>query len=76
MLQRAEPADLTALAKGKSDVALFFLCEDVDVLYEKFSDRGVSVAAPTEAFYGMRQLTLDDPDGRRICFEHPIAREQ
>ena len=74
MLQRAEPDDLVALAKGKSDVALFFLCEDVDRLYEKFQDRGADVPAPTEAFYGMRQLTLEDPDGRRICFEHPLRQ--
>ena len=63
-----------ALAKGKSDVALFFLCEDVDRLHEKFQDRGANVPAPTDAFYGMRQLTLKDPDGRRICFEHPLRQ--
>ena len=74
MLQRAEPDDLTALARGKSDVALFFLCEDVDRLHEKFQARGAKVPAPTEAFYGMRQLTLLDPDGRRICFEHPLPQ--
>ena len=76
MLQSAEPEDLTGLNKGNSDVALFFLCADVDSLYEKFRNRGADIAAPTEAFYGMRQLTLDDPDGRRICFEHPIARKK
>lgn len=74
MLQLAEPEDLTHLRRGHSDVALFFLCEDVDALYERMRHRGVDAKPPTEAFYGMRQLTLIDPDGRRICFEHPVAR--
>ena len=76
MLQLAEPDDLECLAKGNSDVALFFLCEDVDDLYEQFQGRGVDVPPPTEAFYGMRQLTVVDPDGRRICFEHPLPKDE
>ena len=75
MLQRAEPADLTGLAKGKSDVALFFLCEDVDELYEQCRDRGLELEPPSNAFYGMRQLMVVDPDGRRICFEHTLATQ-
>ena len=74
MLQRAEPEDLSALRKGRSDVALFFLCKDVDALFETLRGRGVEVDAPSNAFYGMRQLLLKDPDGRRICFEHPLAK--
>ena len=74
MLQRAEPEDLAALRKGRSDVALFFLCKDVDALFETLRGRGVDVDAPSNAFYGMRQLLLKDPDGRRICFEHPLAK--
>ena len=72
MLQRAEPDDLEGLKKGNSDVALFFMCEDVDALYDGIRARGVTVAPPSDAFYGMRQLTVTDPDGRRICFEHPL----
>ncbi len=74
MLQLAEDDDLTHLKRGHSDMALFFLCEDVDALYERMQDRDVGAKPPTEAFYGMRQLTLKDPDGRRICFEHPLPR--
>ena len=72
MLQRAEPEDLEGLKKGNSDVALFFMCEDVDALYEGIRARGVAVDPPSDAFYGMRQLTVTDPDGRRVCFEHPL----
>ncbi len=72
MLQRAEADDVAGLAEGRSDIALFFLCEDVDALYERFRSRGAEVAPPSVAFYGMRQVTVTDPDGRRICFEHPV----
>ena len=72
MLQLAEPDDVAWLAKGHSDVALFFLCDDVDMLYERFRNNGVEVEPPKDAFYPMRQVTVTDPDGRRICFEHPL----
>ena len=73
MLQLAEPSDLGSLRNGHGDVALFFLCEDVDDLHEQFTGRGVDAAPPTVAFYGMRQLSVRDPDGRELCFEHPVA---
>ena len=76
MLQRAEPADLTGLAAGRSDIALFFVCEDVDALHERFLSRGVAAKPPTVAFYGMRQVTVRDPDGRSICFEHPVEASE
>ena len=73
MLQSAEPADLGGLRNGHGDVALFFLCENVDDLHEEFTGRGVDAEPPTVAFYGMRQLSVRDPDGRELCFEHPLA---
>ena len=76
MLQRAEPDDVAALAKGHSDIALFFLCDNVDALYDRFRSRGIDVAPPEEAFYAMRQVFVKDPDGRRICFEHPTSKSR
>ena len=73
MLQRAEPGDLASLEGGHGDIALYFLCEDVDRIHERLRERGLDAPAPTNAFYGMRQLTIEDPDGRRICFEHRLA---
>lgn len=74
MLQSAEPDDLAGIqsAHGHGDIALFFLCEDVDELHQQFVGRGLEVEPPTVAFYGMRQLTVTDPDGRALCFEHPV----
>ena len=76
MLQRAEPEDLTGLDAGRSDIALFFVCEDVDALHERFLNRGVAAKPPAVAFYGMRQVIVRDPDGRSICFERPVEASE
>ena len=73
MLQQAERWDAAGPARGHGDIELFIVCEDVDALRERFLGRGVDAPPPTVAFYGMRQLTVRDPDGRSICFEHPVA---
>ena len=73
MLQRAEAADVAHLREERSDVMLFFLCENVDQLHAEFQGRGVEAKPPEVAFYGMKQLVLRDPDGRSICFENPVA---
>ena len=73
MLQQAERWDAAGPARGHGDIELFLVCEDVDALRERFLSHGVDAPAPTVAFYGMRQLTVHDPDGRSICFEHPMV---
>ena len=73
MLQQAGPQHADGLAQSGGDIELFFVCEDVDALRERFLGRGVDAPPPTVAFYGMRQLTVADPDGRSLCFEHPVA---
>ena len=72
MLQQAQPREPTALPRRGGDIELFIVCDDVDALRERFLSRGVDAPPPTIAFYGMRQLTVQDPDGRPICFEHPV----
>ena len=72
MLEQADPGHLAGLAEDRSDIALYFLCEDVDVLHERFVANGVDLQPPFVAFYGMKQLEVRDPDGRCLCFEHPV----
>ena len=72
MLEQADAERLAGLAEDRSDIALYFLCEDVDSLHERFVANGVDLAPPFVAFYGMKQLEVRDPDGRRLCFEHPV----
>jgi uncharacterized glyoxalase superfamily protein PhnB len=41
----------------------------VDAAYEELRDKGVAVKPPTVARYGMKQLSLRDPDGYGLCFQ-------
>ncbi len=75
MLELAEAERLAGLAENRSDIALYFLCEDVDVLHARFKANGVDLEPPFAAFYGMKQLEVRDPDGRCLCFEHPIRAD-
>ncbi|MDE0661309.1 MAG: AMP-binding protein [Gammaproteobacteria bacterium] len=72
MLEQADSERLVGLTEHRTDIALYFLCEDVDVLHERFTANGVDLEPPFVAFYGMKQLEVRDPDGRFLCFEHPI----
>ena len=72
MLEQTDAKRLAGLADNRTDIALYFLCEDVDVLHERFTANGVDLEPPFVAFYGMKQLEVRDPDGRCLCFEHPV----
>lgn len=63
----ADPARVAAHA----DTTLFFGCPDLDAAYALLRERGVEVEAPTLRPYGMRQLSLSDPDGYGLCFQWP-----
>lgn len=52
-------------------VAFFFVCDDVDRVYRELVDSGVPVSEPEDAYYGMRQLPVPDPDGYDVVFESP-----
>jgi glyoxylase I family protein len=51
------------------NVGLYFGCPDVDRAYEQFRAKGVEVAEPKVAPYGMKQMYLRDPDGYSLCFQ-------
>lgn len=55
------------------DTCLYFGCPDVDAAYRYLRERGVEVAEPKVAPYGMKQLYLHDPDGYGLCFQWPAA---
>ena len=59
---------------GHSDgrgVGFYFICDDADGLYAEWTGRGLTLAPPTIADYGMKQLFVPEPDGYSICFESP-----
>ena len=38
-------------------------------MHAELSSRGMQLAPPTIAYYGMKQLVVPEPDGYFICFE-------
>lgn len=53
------------------DVGLYFSCAELDAVYEHLRAHGISADPPRVAPYGMRQLSLRDPDGYGLCLQHP-----
>jgi len=66
--ERPVPADRGRVA-AHEDTTLYFECPDVDAAYEELRDKGVSVNMPKVASYGMKQMSLRDPDGYTLCFQ-------
>ena len=58
-----------ARVSAHDDTALFIGCPDVDGAYEHLRARGIVVDSPTVTSYGMKQLSLKDPDGFTLCFQ-------
>ncbi len=51
------------------DTILYLGCPDVDGAYQELLKKGLKVAPPEVASYGMKQLYLHDPDGYGICLQ-------
>ena len=66
--ERPVPADRARVA-AHGDTILYFGCPDVDGAYEDLRDKGMTVQPPTVAWYGMKQMSLKDPDGYGLCFQ-------
>jgi glyoxylase I family protein len=58
--------------EGHSDLTLYFDCPNVDEAYEHLLAEGCDVAAPVTRFYGMKQVTVADPDGYELCFQQSV----
>jgi catechol 2,3-dioxygenase-like lactoylglutathione lyase family enzyme len=63
--------DGVSIMLQRRGVAIYFVCDDADALFEEFSGRGVALGKPVLADYGMKQFFVPDPDGYTICFESP-----
>ena len=53
------------------ETVLFFGCPDVDDAFHHLCNQGLTLNKPTVAPYGMKQLSLSDPDGYGLCFQWP-----
>jgi uncharacterized glyoxalase superfamily protein PhnB len=58
---------------GHGDTTLYLSTPNVDAMYAYLRSHGVAVEPPIVAPYGMRQLSLKDPDGYGVCFQWPDA---
>ncbi|HEY1604808.1 MAG TPA: VOC family protein [Allosphingosinicella sp.] len=54
---------------GHGHTTFFIGCPDPDLAYEELRSKGVETDPPKMAPYGMKQLSLRDPDGYGICFQ-------
>lgn len=53
-------------------VTFYFICDDADRMYDELRNRGLNIAPPETAFYGMKQIHVQDPDGYELWFESPV----
>ena len=63
----------TARVEAHRDTVLYLSCPDVDDAYRQLKEGGVALEPPVVAPYGMKQLTLSDPDGYLICSQWPAG---
>jgi uncharacterized glyoxalase superfamily protein PhnB len=57
-------------------LSIYLAVTDVDDYAKRIGKKGVEpLLAPRSQFYGIRELLVDDPDGYRLIFFHPIAME-
>ncbi|MFZ0630145.1 MAG: VOC family protein [Acidobacteriaceae bacterium] len=66
--ERPVPVDRQRVS-AHEDTTLYFGCPDVDAAYEELHEKGVAVNMPKVAPYGMKQMSLRDPDGYSLCFQ-------
>ena len=55
---------------------IYLQVPDVDAYHADITKRGAKpAAAPRNEFYGMRDFPIQDLDGYRLCFYHPLIME-
>jgi glyoxylase I family protein len=69
------PAPDPSRVAGHQDTELYFDCANVDETYEYLLSRGLDVKEPRVMHYGMKQLTVADPDGFRLIFQCEAPEE-
>ena len=62
-----------ARTAAHSDTGLYIGCPDMDRAFEQLRSQGLSVNKPIITGYGMKQMSLHDPDGYALCFQWPAA---
>ena len=56
-------------ARGSFEGDAYVFVDDVDALHEELKSRGASVSRPPmDEPYGLRDFTIETPDGHRVAF--------
>ena len=58
-------------AQTDYNIWLYFSCPDVDAAYKELRSKSVEAEEPVVTYYGMKQMSLHDPDGYKLCFQWP-----
>lgn len=66
------PAPNPARRNAHRDTALYLDCPNLEAASEHFRNHGIAAEGPVTRDYGMRQLTVDDPDGYVLCFQTAV----
>lgn len=56
-----------------ADTTLYINTLDLDAVEILLKSRGITFAPPVVRDYGMKQLTLSDPDSYGLCFQTPAG---
>jgi uncharacterized glyoxalase superfamily protein PhnB len=57
-------------------IVIYLQVDDVDAFAKQVGKKGIkAVLPPRTQFYGIRELIVDDPDGYRLIFFHPVSME-
>ena len=67
------PAPDPSRVTAHGDTSLFLGCRDLDAAYAHLRAHGIDVKPPVVRHYGMKQLSLKDPDGYNVCFQWTTA---
>lgn len=64
-------------AKGAPSVRLYLEVENVDTIYERLTAQQAAVeSAPETQWYGLREMSVRDPDGYHWILNHPVPEDQ
>ncbi len=58
--------------EATQNAGVFLEVEDVDALYRRLKERGLSVPEPRDQDFGFRTFTLRDPQGNLVEFGEPM----
>jgi glyoxylase I family protein len=67
------PAPDPVRIAAHADTILYFGCRDVDAAFAYLRSRGISLKEPKVAYYGMKQISVKDPDGYSLCFQWSVS---